>query len=144
MGVKSRNMLIGIAMALYVVSLTLPTVAPFSDNVSTESGWWAFQYGWHALVSFVPREVDWWVFAGAWVVNPLVWVAAVSILTGRRRTAAFAAWAGVVLCMPVLIRFYGIIVGHTGYWCWLASAALLALGSCVPWATSGETDVKTQ
>ena len=135
MGAKSRNAVVAVAVALYASSLALPTAAPFNPQFSDTvyPGWHAFQGGWRALVAFEPSEPDWWVLGGAWLVNPLVWVAGVATLAARRRAAGVAAWAGVALCLPVLLRFGGIIAGHPGYWCWLVSAALLAVGSCLRW-----------
>ena len=136
MGSKSRNAVVAVAMAVYAASLALPTAAPFNPQFSdiVYPGWHAFEGGWRALVSFEPKALDWWVLGGAWLVNPLVWVAAAGTLAGRRRVAGFAGWAAVALCLPALVRFGGIIAGHLGYWCWLASAILLAAGSCWRWA----------
>jgi hypothetical protein len=136
MGAGPRNTLVGVAAALYAASLALPTAAPFNPRFSgtVYPGWDAFQTGWWALVAFEPNEPDWWVLGGAWLVNPLVWVAAVATLAGRRRAAGWLAWAAVSLCLPALVQFGGMIAGQPGYWCWLASAVLLAAGSCRRWA----------
>ena len=136
MGASSRNTVVAVAVALYAASLALPTAAPFNAHFSDTvySGWHAFQGGWRALVAIEPGEPDWWVICGAWLVNALVWVAAFGTLVGRRRVAVWSAWAAVALCLPALVQFGGIIAGHPGYWCWLASAVLLAAGSCLRWA----------
>jgi hypothetical protein len=135
MVVTSRSVLVGVAAALYVASLVLPTVAPFNPQFSNTvyPGWHAFQIGWRALGTVEPHEPDWWVVGAAWLVNPLVWIAGTATLIGRRGWARAAAFAGVGLCLPVLFRFGGIVAGLPGYWCWLASAALLAAGSSVRW-----------
>lgn len=135
MGARSRTTVVAVAAALWAASLVLPTAAPFNPQFSDTvyPGWHAFQGGWRALVAFEPNEPDWWVLGGAWLVNPLVWVASVAILAGRRRAARGMACAGVALALPALLRFSGIIAAHPGYWCWLGAAALLAVGSCLRW-----------
>ena len=135
MGARARTAVVAVAAILYAASLLLPTAAPFNPRFSTTvyPGWHAFEGGWRALVAFEPGEPDWWVYAGACVVNPLAWVAAVATLAGRRRAAGAAAWAGVALALPVLFRLGGVIANHPGYWCWVGAVALLAVGSCLRW-----------
>lgn len=131
METHTRYVIVAIAGMLYFASMLLPTVSPFNPQFSEHvyPGWQAFRAGWQSLLNFEPSEPDCWVVGGAWLANPLTWLAAVATLTGFRRVATVSAWAGVVLCLSVLLRFSVTIAGHPGYWCWLASVGLLAVAS---------------
>ena len=126
---KVRNALIALSMILYVASFFLPTATPFNAEWSEIrfTGWEAFRAGWRAILIFEPHEPDAWIFAAAWLTNPLFWLAVVTSLYERHRVARMSAWIGVALCLPVLFRFGMMMVSHPGYWCWLGSVVLLAL-----------------
>jgi hypothetical protein len=133
MGSFGRCVVVGVAFALYVAALFLPTASPFKGEFSATvfSGGEAFELGLRALLSFMLIEREWWIVSGACLANPLVWTTGVAIYTERQRLAVYTSCAAVVLCLAVLIEFGNILVGHPGYWCWLASAVVLAVGSCM-------------
>jgi hypothetical protein len=131
----SRVRFAGVAVAVgwYAASLALPAVAPFNPEFShtVYSGWDAFWAGWQALGMAEPGEVDWWVFGGAWLANPLVWASAVATLANHRRLGTWTAGAAFALTVPVLARLGTAVAAHPGFWFWTGSAALLGVLSCM-------------
>ena len=141
MDLRSRCAVASGAAFLYAASLMLPTASPFNQTFSDTvyAGWEAFQIGWRALLAPVLTATEWWVLAGAWIANPLIWIAYAATLVGWRRVCLFAASVGLVLCLLVLWWYSAMIVRYPGYWLWVGSDALLFAGSCLHWHPSRAT-----
>jgi hypothetical protein len=116
---------------VYAGSLVLPTAARFNPEFTVYRGVDAFMDGFNVLLEWEPAKADWWILAGAWLANPLLWVAWVSMVAGWQRVCRATALLAVLLCLPVLVR-YAELLGPQ-----LASGALLGGLSWLQW--SGQT-----
>ena len=112
--------------ALYLASLMLPAAGSIIRRSSAVgTGLDAFLGGFAVLVRWEPMEIDWWVFAAAWLVNPAIWIAVIAAGCGCWRTGAIAASYGLALWLLALSRFSAMVIDHPGYWTWGGSAAFL-------------------
>ena len=129
MGSITRKVLTILAVALYVFSFFLPTVASLNDppNNAPQPGWRAFEIALRMLLNFKALELGWWSISAAWLANPLFWVAAGASLFDRRRVARITAWVAVAFCLMVFFFDWFMIINHPGYWCWAGSVVLLAV-----------------
>jgi hypothetical protein len=120
-----------IAIVFYVAAFFLPTVAPFNpaNSDTVFDGADAFAAGWRALLAFAPEESDYWLMSAAWLANPLIWLAFIATIVGRRQVCWVTAIAGLLLCLVALVRFGRTVGNNPGYWAWVASAAVLTVGS---------------
>ncbi len=117
-----------LAAVVYIVSFFLPAVAVFSDPIA---GWQAYLFvtlaPWDAKQMPLRELVLWLVY---WLPNPLLWVGIFFLARGR---PGGAAWLGLVALAAGLgctfdadqLRF-NFSDCRVGYYCWLASMALVA------------------
>jgi hypothetical protein len=118
--------LVVVAATLYAVSMALPAVKPFDTEGGMVSGygWQVFIRGFEAVVYMSPLGI-------LWLGNPIMWIAAVGTCLGWRSIAKCAAFSAVILCVAVGVALFEALDSYPGYWCWLGSAVVLAVASCL-------------
>lgn len=121
---------LSISIALFILCLTNDgyyIAGP--DPRAWAPGWGLFLFGWIGIFSGTV----------SWVANPLLLYAWVMFFLKRYRRSAMFAFGALVLMLAFLMSktvvsseapTYSRIVGYgTGYWLWIASAAILLIGT---------------
>jgi hypothetical protein len=116
-----------LAAGTYAISFFLPTANHALIGNPVHYGGDAFLFCLRAIFNGEPNIGQ--VLASGWLANPAAWLAGVSFLAGHK-WMVWPALAAVELGLCPLPLFWSMILGHPGYWIWLASLALL-LGACM-------------
>jgi hypothetical protein len=122
------------SMALYIASMLLP-VGPM-EGISVP-GCFALFGGFVGFVMcvFTLPNVHADAFAGgllvflSWLANPVFWLGFHRLIVEKPRKSAFASGTSMVLGLLVLPLVLWGIPAWPAYWAWLASFAVLAIGS---------------
>ena len=131
----SAPVVVAVCLTCYGLALLLPAVSLFAPHTASSGipGWMAFWFGLCAFVVPAPVDLERVLVMVNWLANPAIWVGLVSAWWGWWRSAAGCGVAGVLLSLAVLLlpRYRDGLVGQPGYWLWVATAALLCVGSCL-------------
>jgi len=132
MPAKASKVVLALSVVLYVVCLTQDGYyIDDPDPRKWSPAWGLLLFGWVGLLSGML----------AWLANPLLFVSWVLLAASRFRAAFYVALGALLFAMSFLLYSevisstktdYSRIVGYgIGYWLWIASALILAVGTGV-------------